>query len=438
MAEFGPRRRFHNNLTSFWELSTRSGSIASRPSFAEYSPEMVTGSQKQISDGAQVASSSPSKTDRGVLYGVFAFLSKIARGEPLDALTEASNPANTIRMIDQWDNLDGTIERGYAGPSIFFENGQRSRRPLARRAIRSPARFCRYQHLRHQQCERESPAPGRIFLFRSSRRIAEAFRPWGVRLAISVDVSSPQKIGGLDTFDPLDPHVAAWWQQTVDALYETIPDFAGFVVKADSEGRAGPAQLRPHSRRRRKRDRPRAATARRPALLSQFRVRPPSRLAQSEERSRQEPLTTSSIRSTAKFADNVVIQIKHGPIDFQVREPVSPLLGGLEKTNEAIELQITQEYTGPAAPSLLPRADVERSPRLRHAQRQSSRLSCAIWSPGKSIAGRPAVSSASLTSAWMRTGLAHPLAMANLYGFGRLAWNPTLARQRRSPKNGPG
>ncbi len=176
-------------------------------------------------------------------------------------------------------------------------------------------------------------------------RIADIFRAWGVRLAIAVDVSSPTRIGGLDTFDPLDPTVAKWWRDRFDEVYAKIPDLGGVVVKADSEGRLGPSTyhrtpadaanviakaLKPHAGlvfyrafvynhhldwRDPKNDRARAA-------YDNF-----------------HPLD-------GQFDDNVIIQIKHGPIDFQAREPVSPLFSGLEKTNEAIELQITQEYTG--------------------------------------------------------------------------------------------
>ena len=181
-----------------------------------------------------------SRNDRGVLYGVFAFLSKIARAESLQSLNEAQLPANSVRMVDQWDNLDGTIERGYAGASLFFENGH-VREDLSRageyaRLLASVGiNACAINNVN------ANPRLLEMDFLPQLRRVAAAFRPWGVRLALSVDVSSPRTIGGLPTFDPLDPRVGAWWQQTVDALYAEIPDFAGFVVKADSEGRAGPA-----------------------------------------------------------------------------------------------------------------------------------------------------------------------------------------------------
>src|SRR5664279_234671 len=140
------------------------------------------------------------RSDRAVLYGVFAFLSKIARGDKLESFLETQNPANTIRMIDQWDNLDGTIERGYAGPSIFFESGH-VREDLTRAS--EYARLLASVGL--NICAINNVNANPLLLSDSFvpqlRRIADAFRPWGVRLAISVDVSSPQKVGRLDTFD---------------------------------------------------------------------------------------------------------------------------------------------------------------------------------------------------------------------------------------------
>jgi alpha-glucuronidase len=364
--------------------------------------------------------------DRGILYGVFAFLSKIARAESLQSLDDVQVPANTIRMVDQWDNLNGTIERGYAGASLFFENG-RVREDLSRageyaRLLASVGiNACAINNVNanHRLLD-EAFLP-------QLRRVAEAFRPWGVHLALSVDVSSPKAIGGLPTFDPLDPRVAAWWQQTVDALYAEIPDFAGFVVKADSEGRAGPASygrtpadaanviaraLKPHGGllfyrgfvydhhldwRNPKNDRARAA----------FDIFHPL---------------------DGQFAENVVIQIKYGPIDFQVREPVSPLLGGLEKTNEAIELQITQEYTGQQRHLcyLLPMWKEVLDFDMRnagHSTRVRELVSGKTYQ--RPYGGLVGVANVGMDTNW----LAHPLAMANLYGFGRLAWDPALSAQ---------
>jgi len=364
------------------------------------------------------------ETDRGVLYGVFTLLSRIARSESIATLDEVQQPAAPLRWVDEWDNLDGSIERGYAGRSIFFENG----------AVRSDlARASDYARLLASvgingcavnNVNADPRALGDGFIPQLAR-IAGAFRPWGVRLALSVDLSSPKTVGGLDTFDPLDPRVVEWWKQKVDEIYAQIPDFGGFVVKADSEGRAGPSSygrtpadaanaiagaLQPHGGflfyrafvydhhldwTNLKNDRARAA-------YDIF-----------------HPLD-------GKFDDNVILQIKYGPIDFQVREPVSPLLGGLQKTNEAIELQITQEYTGQQrhlcflAPMWKESLDFD-----LHANGSSSLLRDLI--SGKTFhrpaGGYAGVANVGLDANW----LGHPLAMANLFAFGRLAWNPELS-----------
>src|SRR6266480_3534901 len=283
-------------------------------------------------------------TERGVLYGVFALLSKIASNAEIASLDEVQKPYARLRWVDQWDNLDGGIERGYGGRSIFFEDGK-VRTDLTR--VREYARLLASIGINGCSINNVNADPRLLeddFLPQLAR-IADAFREWGIRIAVAIDLSSPKVIGGLDTFDPLDPRLIQWWREKVDAIYGRIPDFGGFVVKADSEGRPGPSvygrtpadaanviarALKPHDGvifyrafvynhhldwRDAKNDRAKAA-------YDNF-----------------HPLD-------GKFEDNVIIQIKYGPIDFQAREPVSPLLGGLQNTNEAIELQVTQEYTG--------------------------------------------------------------------------------------------
>jgi len=365
-----------------------------------------------------------STTERGVLYGVFAFLSKMARGENVAALDQVSQPLVSIRWADEWDNLNGTIERGYAGPSIFFENGS------VRGDLTRAGQYARLlASVGINGCTINNVNADRRILDDSFipqlARIADVFRPWGVRLAVSVDLSSPKTSGGLDTFDPLDPRVVEWWKAKVDTIYRQIPDFGGFVVKADSEGRAGPSSygrtpadaanviagaVRPHGGvlfyrafvydhhldwRNPKNDRARAA-------YDIF-----------------HPLD-------GKFDDNVIIQIKYGPIDFQAREPVSPLFGGLEKTNQGIELQTTQEYTGQQRHlCFLP-------PMWKEMLDFDLRVNGGATPVKDLVAGktfhRPmgafvGVANVGLDANW----LGHPLAMANLYGFGRLAWNPDLS-----------
>src|ERR1700757_1376555 len=178
-------------------------------------------------------------TDRGLLYGVFWLLSRIARGETLPA-DEVQVPYAPLRWVNQWDNLDGRIERGYAGPSIFFDHGA-VRADLTRAG--EYARLLASIGIKGCAINNVNADP-RVLdsdFIRQLSRIADVFRPWGVQLALSADLSSPKILGGLDTFDPVDSHVFDWWRAKADEIYRAIPDFGGFVMKADSEGRAGPA-----------------------------------------------------------------------------------------------------------------------------------------------------------------------------------------------------
>jgi len=285
-----------------------------------------------------------SPSDRGVLYGVFAFLSKVANGENISPLKEMQNPYAAIRWVDQWDNLNGTIERGYAGPSIFFENGH-VRIDLTRAG--EYARLLASIGITGCAVNNVNADPKIVddSFLPELARIADAFRPWGVQLAVSVDLGSPKVLGKLDSFDPKDPRVIEWWRAKGDKIYREIPDFGGFVVKADSEGRAGPSSygrtpadaanviaraLKPHGG----------------VLFYRAFVYDHHLDWQNPKNDRARAAYDIFHPLDGKFDDNVVVQIKYGPIDFQAREPVSPLFGGLEKTNEGIELQITQEYTG--------------------------------------------------------------------------------------------
>ena len=364
------------------------------------------------------------KTDRGVLYGVFALLSKIALNENVSALHETRQPYAPIRWTDEWDNLDGSIERGYAGRSIFFENGS-VRADLTRAG--AYARLLASIGINGCAINSVNANPRVLednFLPQLAR-VADVFRPWGVKLAISVDVSSPKVIGGLDTFDPADPRVAEWWSRKFDALYKLIPDLGGVVVKADSEGRLGPATY-----------------GRTPADAANVIARALAlhhglvfyRAFVYNHHLDWRNLKNDRARAAydifhpldGKFDDNVIIQIKHGPIDFQVREPASPLFTGLEKTNEAIELQVTQEYTGQQRHlCFLPPMWKEVLDFDMHAAEHPTPVKDIV--AGKTFhrptGGFVAVVNVGMDANW----LGHPLAMANLYGFGRLAWNSDLS-----------
>ncbi len=365
-----------------------------------------------------------SSNDRGVLYGVFALLHKIAREQQIEGINEAQQPYVPIRWVNQWDNLNSTIERGYGGPSIFFENDN-VRSDLTR--VDEYGRLLASIGIHGCTINNVNANPRVIqdeFLPQLAR-IAEVFRPWGIQLAVSVDLSSPNKIGGLDAFDPLDSRVAGWWQKRINEIYRQIPDFGGFVVKADSEGRPGPSAygrtpadaanmlaraLKPHGGilfyrafvydhnldwRNPKNDRARAA-------YDIF-----------------HPLD-------GKFDDNVIIQIKHGPIDFQVREPVSSLFGGLRHSNAAIELPVMQEYTGQQQhlcfliPSWKEILDFDLHADGADTPVKDILAGKAFLHPSGGFAG---VVNVGMDENW----LGHLMGMANLYGFGRLAWDPNLS-----------
>ena len=362
--------------------------------------------------------------DRGVLYGVFALLSKIARNESVSALYETQLPSAPIRWTDEWDNLDGSIERGYAGPSIFFENGS------VRADLTRAGEYARLlASIAMNGCAINSVnANPRVLehnFLPQLARVADVFRPWGVQLSISVDVSSPKVIGGLDTFDPADPRVAEWWSKKVDEIYQLIPDFAGVVVKADSEGRLGPATYG--------RTPADAANVIARALAPHHGIVFYRAFVYNHHLDWRDPKNDRAKAAydifhplDGKFDDNVIIQIKHGPIDFQVREPASPLFTGLEKTNEAIELQVTQEYTGQQRHlCFLPTMWKQVLDFDMHASEHPTPVKGIVTGKtfNRSTGGFVAVVNVGMDANW----LGHPMALANLFGYGRLAWNPNLS-----------
>ncbi len=357
---------------------------------------------------------------RGVLYGVFALLRKIALGQPIANLDERDAPYAPVRWVNHWDNLDGSIERGYGGRSIFWENGK-AREDLGR--VSDYGRLL--ASIGINACSINNVNADRRILtpefFPQIARIAAAFRPWGVKVVISVDFGSPQSIGGLDTFDPLDPKVAAWWKTRVDELYAAVPDLGGFVMKADSEGRVGPSAYgRTHAD---------AANVVARALaphggLIFYRgfVYDHHMDWRNLKNDRARAAYDNFHDLDGKFDDNVVIQIKHGPIDFQVREPASPLFGALEKTNQAIELQITQEYFGQARQTvfLVPMWKETLDFNIREATPVKAIVAGKTFK--RPTGGFVGVSNVGLDDNW----LGNHLSQANLYGFGRLAWKPDL------------
>jgi alpha-glucuronidase len=360
--------------------------------------------------------------DRGVLYGVFRILTGLARAQDFSDWSGEDRPSSPVRWVNQWDNMDGSIERGYAGHSIFFEDGK------VRGDLRRAGEYARLLASVGLNGCTVNNVNADLQMLSSARltevaRIAEVFRPWGVRLSLAVDLSSPTTVGHLSTFDPLDQQVIAWWKQKADEIYRLMPDFAGFVVKADSEGRVGPSRYR--------RSPADAANVLARALKPHGGLVLYRGFVYNHHLDWRDPKADraragyDNFRALdGKFDDNVVVQIKHGPIDFQVREPVSPLFAALSATNQAIELQITQEYTGQQRHLvyMVPMWKEALDTDLRIRSQQSNLRDVVTGRFfGRTIGGFVGVANVGMDEDW----LAHPLAMANLYGFGRLAWDPT-------------
>ena len=365
--------------------------------------------------------------DRGVLYGAFALLRRMMLHESIDQLDETRNPYAPIRWVNQWDNLDGSIERGYAGRSIFFEGDQvlpdlTRATDYARLLASVGINGCTVNNVN------ANPRVLTTTFLPQLARIAAAFRPWGVRLSISVDLGSPKTIGRLDTFDPLDPRVAVWWKQKADEIYRIIPDFGGFVLKADSEGRVGPST---YGRTHADAANVLAAALERHGGIVVYRgfVYDHHLDWRHLKNDRARAAYDNFHNLDGKFAANAAVQIKYGPIDFQAREPVSPLFGGLEHTNETIELQITQEYTGQQRHLcyLVPMWKQMLDFNL-HANGGNTPVKQIV--AGKTfhrpLGGFVGVANVGRDLNW----LGYDLAMANLYGFGRLAWDPDLAARQ--------
>ena len=374
--------------------------------------------KSDMANGRRVTTVTASN-DRGVLYGMFALLRRMETGESIANLDDRETPYVTQRWVNEWDNLDGSIERGYGGRSIFWDDGH-ARADLTR--VSEYARLLASLGINGCSINNVNANPKLLTpeMIPDIARVADAMRPWGVRVAISIDFGSPMSVGGLDTFDPEDARVAAWWKSTTDAIYKAIPDFGGFVLKADSEGRVGPSTYgRTHADAANV-----VARALKPhggVIFYRGFVYDHHMDWNNPKNDRARAAYDNFKPLDGKFDDNVIVQIKNGPIDFQVREPASPLFGALEHTNEAIELQVTQEYFGQGHHTVF------LVPYWKDTLDFDMHAKPGAATPVKSLVkGFVGVVNIGLDDNW--TG--NHLSQANLYGYGRLAWNPDLSAEQ--------
>ena len=334
-------------------------------------------------------------SDAGLLYGAYHLLRLQQTGKSCSNLDISEQPVYDLRILNHWDNPNGTVERGFAGRSIFL-NPDLERMKIYGRANASIG--INGTVLNNVNAKPEALSAESL---QKAKSIADQLRPYGIRVYLSINFASPIKLGGLKTADPLNAEVVDWWKEKVGEIYRLIPDFGGFLVKANSEGEPGPQDfgrshadganmlagvLKPHKGI---------------VMWRAFVYNP-----QSKDRANQ--AYEEFMPLDGQFADNVIIQIKNGPIDFQPREPYSPLFTAMQKTPMMVEFQITQEYLG-AANHLAYLAPM-----------WTEFFSFVKPASLKAMAG---VANIGDDTNWC----GHHFAQSNWYAFGRLAWNPALS-----------
>lgn len=368
------------------------------------------------------------KTDRGLLYGVFSFLKMIKLENELKDIEILNNPINPLRVINHWDNLDGSIERGYAGKSIFYNNNQLTNnldrvidyaRLLASTGINSIV--INNVNVHKEETRLIDNKLGMV------KKLADTFSKYGLKTFLSINFASPIELGDLSTADPLDSEVRAWWRCKVENIYAEIPDFGGFLVKADSEHRPGPFTYnRSHTEGANM-----LAEALQPfggLLIWRCFVYNCQQDWRDYQTDRARAAYDNFKPLDGKFLENVILQVKNGPMDFQVREPVSPLFGAMEATNQFLELQITQEYTGQQKHLcyLVPQwKEVLDFDTYARGKGSTVKKIAAGSLFNQLYSGITGVVNVGDDDNW--TG--HTLAQSNLYGFGRLAWDPELSSE---------
>lgn len=364
----------------------------------------------------------------GVLNGVFELIRRIRLKESISRLNVKKTPDNPLRMLNHWDNSDGTIERGYSGSSFFFKNGKiivNDRTHDYARLIASVG----INAVVINNVNVDSTAVRLITdsFFDALSRLTEVFSAYGIRLFLCADYAAPVSLGELDSADPFDERVIKWWETKVNEIYRNLPEFGGFLIKADSEGRPGPftygrsqadganllaRALKPHGG----------------ILIWRCFVYNCHQDWRDRKTDRARACYDYFNELDGSFDSNVILQIKNGPVDFQVTEPVAPLFGSMSLSNEMMEVQIAQEYTGQQRDLcyLIPWFKQVLDFRM---YRNEDFDTVADYIGGKAygnkLCGIAAVTNTGNDYNW--TG--HDLAAANLYGFGRLAFDTSFSAE---------
>jgi alpha-glucuronidase len=335
--------------------------------------------------------------DIGLLYGAFAWLQAAQLGKPLDALDERSAPRLQRRVLNHWDNLDRTVERGYAGESIWnwWElPGIREQR------YTDYARANASIGINGTVLNNVNAKPDILTApwIAKAAALADVLRPYGIRVYLSVRWSTPLELRQTRTADPLDPQVAAWWRAKADEIYRSIPDFGGFLVKANSEGQPGPQDYhRTHAE---------GANMLAAALAPhQGIVMWRAFVYASEKPDDRAKQAFSDFKPLdGRFAPNVMVQVKNGPLDFQPREPVHPLFGAMPRTPLMMEFQVTKEYLGFAT----------------HLAYLGTLYEETLRDAAGATAGMAGVANVGSSRTWSGSHFDQ----ANWYVYGRMAWNP--------------
>jgi alpha-glucuronidase len=359
--------------------------------------------------GGRAATVIASTGEKGALYGAFHFLRLMQTRQRVDRLDIAERPRMARRLLNHWDNLDGSIERGYAGRSLWWPDLAPG---TGEARVRDYARANASIGINGSVINSVNANPQSLTApwLAKSATVARILRPYGIRVYLAANFAAPKQIGGLTSNDPLDPAVAQWWRAKADEIYKLIPDFGGFVVKANSEGQPGPQDygrthadganvladaLAPHGG----------------VVMWRAFVYNPEVDADRVKRAYMEFVPLDD-----KFRANVFVQTKNGALDFQPREPFHPLFGAMKKTPLMAELQVTQEYLGHSNHLVY----------LATMWKEFLDADTYANGPGSAVAKFvPAMAGVANTGTDVNwTG--HDFGQANWYAYGRLAWNPGL------------